>query len=65
MPTYHYVQLVMGQLNYFDSFPLHCYFFQAFDSDVYTNIHDSLYPASVKTEKVLPMVNYVKLETHR
>ena len=55
---------VMGQLNYFDSFPLHCIFFQAFDSDVYT-IHDSLYPASVKTEKVLPMVKYVKLETHR
>ena len=64
MPTYHYVQFVMGQLNYFDSFP-NTVIFQVFDSDVYTNIHDSLYPASVKTEKVLLMVNNVKLETHR
>ena len=63
MPTYHYVQFFMGQLNYFDSFPLHCNFFQAFDSDVKTKIHDSLNPASVRKQRKSYQWSTVKLDS--
>ena len=56
MPTYHYVHFVMGQLNYFDSFS-NTLIFQACNSDVF---HDSLYAASVETERANRVLKQMK-----